>query len=200
MAHVLKRLVQGLCLHSSRRQQERNETAAFEYFYCLDVDRYLAWGGYQFPFVGYVVCSFSYIGKAVFGKNSAENTGLFRLAVYHVPGAFKLELFLHRRRSGACQCVAFPVFPGAGRCIQPRSPLFLGKLPAFVFPACHLIPSHWKKCGGKNMAASLLHGTHPNGKGRNIILCRGGFLYGIGDFVPGRIVSAFRSQYCGCQL
>lgn len=26
-----------------------------------------------------------------------------------------------------------PCFSGAGRCIQPGSPLFLGKLPAFVF-------------------------------------------------------------------
>lgn len=77
MAHVLKRLVQGLCLHSSRRQQERNETAAFEYFYCLDVDRHLAWGGYQFPFVGYVVCSFLILEKLFLGKILQKIPGFF---------------------------------------------------------------------------------------------------------------------------
>ena len=156
--------------------------------------------GINFLFWGMWFALFLILEKLFLGKILQKIPGFFGWLYTMFAGPFKLELFFYRRRSGACQCVAFPVFPGAGRCIQPGSPLFLGKLPAFVFPACGLFPSRWKKCGGKNMAAPLLHRAYPIGESKGTVLCRGGFLYGIGDFISGRIVSAFRSQYCGCQL
>lgn len=67
----------------------------------------------------------------------------------------------------------------------------------FLLAVCSLPVGKMRR---KNMAAPLLHRAYPIGESKGTVLCRGGFLYGIGDFISGRIVSAFRSQYCGCQL
>lgn len=156
-------------------------------------------GRVSISFCGVCGLLFFLYWKSCFGKNPAENTGIFRLAVYHVPGAFKLELFSIEDGAVLANVWRSLFFRAPGGVFNREALYFWEnyRLLFFLLAVCSLPVGKMRR---KNMAAPLLHRAYPIGESKGTVLCRGGFLYGIGDFISGRIVSAFRGKYCGRQL